>query len=133
MRFGIKVGFHNHARVKEDEFATPRDFALATEGFSEYLGVNLDTGHFHAAGFDNLAFIQGHHARIFTLHMKDRKAYDGPKVPFGQGTTPLADVLRLLRDNGWAIPANIEMAYPTDDPVREVRESLDYMRRALDG
>ncbi len=97
------------------------------------LGVNLDSGHFHAAGFDNLVFLRENHQRVTTLHMKDRKSNDGPKVPFGVGDTPLIEILRLLRDEDWAIPANIEMVYAAENPVREVRESLEYMRRALDG
>ena len=70
---------------------------------------------------------------IKDLHMKDRKSNDGDKVPFGKGDTPLTEILHLLRDNRWSVPANIEMAYPNEDPVREVRESMDYMKRALDG
>ena len=132
-RHKVRVGFHNHARIKEDEIATPEDFRRLTEGFSEYLGINLDTGHFHAAGFDNLDFMRRNHSKLTTLHMKDRKSNDGDKVPFGKGDTPLTEILHLLRDNRWSVPANIEMAYPNEDPVREVRESMDYMKRALDG
>ena len=128
----VRVAFHNHASIKPDEFATPEDFERAMEAEKEWFGVNLDTGHFHAAGFDCLAFLQKHAERVFVLHMKDRKSNGGDKLPFGMGDTPLADIIRLLRDRKWRIPANIEMAYPTDDPVREVRESLAYLRRALD-
>lgn len=131
-KFRIRVGFHNHARIKQDEIATPEDFRRLTEGYSEYMAINLDTGHFHAAGFDNIAFLRENGGKLTTLHMKDRKSNDGDKVPFGEGDTPLIAILRLVRNQGWNVPANVEMAYPTDDPVREVRESLDYMKRALD-
>jgi len=128
----VRVAFHNHARIREDELATPKDFERAMEAEPQWFGVNLDTGHFHAAGFDCLAFLEKHGERVMALHMKDRTANDGPKLPFGMGDTPLDEIVRLVRDRGWNIPANVEMAYPTDDPVREVRESLAYMRRALE-
>lgn len=127
----VYVGFHNHARIREDEFATPDDFRQATEGFSKWLGVNLDVGHYHAAGFDCLEFLRRQGDRTWVLHMKDRRSQDGPKVAFGAGDTPLQEILWMLRDEGLAIPANIEMAYPTGDPVAEVAESLAYMQRAL--
>lgn len=129
---GVRVAFHNHARIKPDEFAKPQDFEQAMEAEPEWFGVNLDTGHFHAAGFDCLAFLEKHGERVMALHMKDRTRNDGPKLPFGMGDTPLDEIVRLVRDRGWRIPANVEMAYATDDPVREVRESLEYMRRALE-
>lgn len=127
----VRVAFHNHARIKHDEFATPADFEQAMQAEPKWFGVNLDTGHFHAAGFDCLAFLKKHGERVMALHMKDRTANDGPKLPFGMGDTPLDEIVRMVRENKWRIPVNVEMAYPTDDAVREVRESLDYMRRAL--
>ncbi len=127
----VYVGFHNHARIREDEFATPDDFREATAGFSKWLGVNLDVGHYYAAGFDCLEFLREQGARTWVLHMKDRRANDGPKVPFGAGGTPLKQILWMLEERDLSIPANIEMAYPTPDPVREVAESLAYMQRAL--
>ena len=130
-RHRVRVAFHNHARIKEDEFATPENFERAMEAEEQWFGVNLDTGHFHAAGFDCLAFLEKHREKVMALHMKDRAANGGAKLPFGMGSTPLDEIVRLVRDRMWPIPANVEMAYPTDNPVREVRESLDYMRRAL--
>ncbi len=128
----VRVAFHNHANIKPDEFATPQDFERAMAAEPVWFGVNLDTGHFHAAGFDCLAFLERHGEHVMALHMKDRAGAGGPKLPFGAGETPLDAIVRLVRDRNWAIPANVEMAYLTDDPVREVRESLDYMRRALE-
>ena len=131
-RHRVRVGFHNHARVKPDEFATPEDFRRGLEGFSELLGINLDTGHFTAAGLDPLEFIRLHHERVYCLHMKDRTPDDGPKLPFGQGATPLRAILLLLQGAGWAIPANVEFAYETEDRVRETRRNFEWMKRVLE-
>ena len=55
-----------------------------------------------------MAFIKKHHARITNLHVKDMKRNAGPYTPFGQGDAPIPAVLKLLSQNKWDIPANIE-------------------------
>ena len=61
----IKVGFHGHSDVKHtNEFSTPETFEKAMAGHSPYINVNLDIGHFFAAGFDPVDFITRHHERI---------------------------------------------------------------------
>ena len=131
-RHRIRVGFHNHSNVKPNEFATPDDFAAALRGASDMLAINLDIGHFTAAGFDALSFLDAHHERILSLHLKDRRRDQGPNVPFGTGDTPIVAVLRRLRDRRWSIPANIEYEYKGADTVDEVRRCLDYCRQALE-
>jgi sugar phosphate isomerase/epimerase len=130
------VGFHGHSSVdKPDEFSTPETFERALKGASPYLGINLDIGHFTAAGGDAVAFLREHHEKMVTLHIKDRKK--GPKganLPFGQGDTPIVAVLQLLRDKHWKIPANIEYEYgkPGMDTIAEVKKCYEYCKRALE-
>lgn len=130
---GITVAFHNHSNISPNEFATPDDFATALKGGSHKLAINLDIGHFTAANFDALEYLDQHHDRIVSIHVKDRKRNQGPNVPFGEGDTPIIAVLRRLRDRKWDIPAHIEYEYRGSDTVAEVRRSFDYCRRALLG
>jgi len=129
-RAKMRVGMHNHSDIKPGEFATPDDLTRAL-AVSPMIAVNLDIGHFTAANFDAIAFLRAHHDRIVTLHIKDRGRNQGPAVPFGQGDAPIRDVLHLLRDQHWAIPANIEYEYNGADTLVEVKRCLDYCRSAL--
>ena len=134
-KYKIMVGFHGHDdTANPDEFSTPETFARAMNGASRYIGVNLDIGHFTAAGGDAVEYIRQHHDRIVTLHLKDRKKNHGDNMPWGEGDTPIVGVLRLLRDQRWKIPANIEYEYgkPGMDAVAEVKKCFDYCRKALE-
>lgn len=128
----IKVGFHNHAEEKPNEFAGQEDFEAAMKGTSKFIAINLDIGHFVAAGHDPLPFLEKYHSRIVSLHLKDRKKGDlVSNVPFGEGDTPIVAVLRTLRDKRWPIPANIEYEYKGADTVAEVRRCFEYCKQAL--
>lgn len=131
----IRVGMHNHAHGdKEDVFDGPQDFAAAMEGNSPYICVNLDIGHFVAAGFDPVDYIARHHQRIVALHLKDRKKGMGPRSPvvkFGTGDTPIREVLQQLKAGKYPIPANIEHEIKGQPAMEGVRESLEYCRQAL--
>jgi sugar phosphate isomerase/epimerase len=128
--FGLRMAYHNHLQ------ATPTlwDAALAA---SKGNAINLDLGHFTAAGdFDGIAFIRKHHARIASMHMKDRKtkANGAANLAWGEGDTPLANALRLMRDQKYSFPATIELEYAVpagSDSVKEVARCLEYCRQAL--
>lgn len=128
---GVVVAVHNHSNVKDpNEFATPDSFERAMRG-NDAIRVNLDIGHFVAAGFDPVQYLQQHADKVITLHIKDRQKNQGANVPFGQGDTPIKPVLALLRERRLGIPAMIEYEYKGADAVEEVRKSYQYMRQAL--
>jgi sugar phosphate isomerase/epimerase len=129
-RHKMLVGMHNHSRVDPNEFASAQSLADALRA-GPFMAINLDIGHFTAANEDAVAFLRQHHDRIVTIHIKDRKRNEGPNLPFGTGDTPIVAVLRLLNENGWPIPANIEYEYKGGDSVDEVGRCLDYCRKAL--
>jgi sugar phosphate isomerase/epimerase len=136
-KFKIVVGFHGHDNTKDpDEFSTPETFERAMKGASPYIGINLDIGHFTAAGGDPVEYLRQQHDKIVTLHIKDRKKNHGANLPFGGGDTPIVGVLRLLRDQGWKIPANIEYEYGEEreglDTIAEVKKCYEYCRKALE-
>ena len=101
------MAFHNHSDLKPNVFARPDDFAAAMKDTYTMININLDIGHFTAANFDAVEFLDAHHDRILSVHIKDRKRNQGDNVPFGDGDTPIVPVLRRLRDEA-GHPAQIE-------------------------
>ena len=124
----LMVGYHGHATT------TPAHWESA---FSQarYNGANLDLGHFVAGNNTSpVPFLKQHHARITHVHVKDRKMKEGPNTPFGEGDTPIVEVLKLIRDNSWPIQATIEFEYPVpadSDRMTELAKTIEYCRRAL--
>ena len=122
----MMVGYHGHAETGPLEWE---------EGFSyaKFNGANLDIGHFVAGhNVSPVPFLKAHYDRITHIHVKDRKlgTNGGQNVPFGQGDTPIKEVLQLIRDNKWNIQATIEFEYPragrfdADGRAQEVRGVL---------
>ena len=130
---------HGHDNVADpEEFSTPKSFETITS-LSKYIGINLDIGHFTAAGFDPVPYIRQVHSRITNLHLKDRKkpvagAGRPANLPWGQGDTPIKEVLQLLAKERYKFPANIELEYavpPGSDVVTEMSKCLQYCKSAL--
>ena len=129
-KYKIYVAYHGH----EQQTPTLWDTALAQ---SKYNAMNLDLGHYVAAGNpDPLILIKAKHNRIASMHIKDRQtpAHGKGNLPFGQGDTPIIEVLQLMRDQKYRFPATIELEYEVpenSDPVKEVRKCLEYCTKAL--
>jgi sugar phosphate isomerase/epimerase len=127
----MTVAFHGHSDVKDpNQFATPESFVQVVK-LSKRFAINLDIGHFTAAGFDAVEFIQEHHDRIAVLHLKDRKKNRGDNVLWGQGDTPIKQVLRLAKEKRYPLRAYIEYEYRGGDPVLEVKKCFEYCKAAL--
>jgi len=126
------VGYHGHTHSAARHFEEA--FSLA-----KFNGANLDIGHYVAGGNGSpVEFMKKHHARITHIHVKDRKwdaaTKNGPNVPFGEGDTPITEVLRLIRDNKWNIQATIEFEYKVPQGstrMAEIARAAKYCRDAL--
>ena len=124
----LMVGYHGHASTKPEHWE--KAFSLA-----KHNGANVDLGHFVAGNnISPAAFIKEHHERITHVHVKDRKKNNGPNTPFGEGDTPITEVLRLIRDNKWNIQATIEFEYKIpagSDRMKELARTIKYCKDAL--
>ena len=131
LKYKLRVGYHAHTQARPDLW----DKALAV---SEGNAINLDIGHYVAGtGESPLPLMEKHHQHIVSLHLKDRKKQGSPggdNLPWGQGSTPIKEVLQAMRKNKWRFPASIELEYEIpagSDAVKEVARCLAYCRSAL--
>lgn len=134
-RHQYTIAFHNEASDLADtnQFATPESYERGL-AMSKYFKVNLDVGQFTQANFDAVAFIQKHHADITHLHVKDDKKNHGAIVSWGQGDSPIVEILQLIQKNKWPIVAEAEMEYPIppgSNCTQEVAKCIAYMKQAL--
>jgi sugar phosphate isomerase/epimerase len=127
-KHNMLVGYHAHTQ------ATPTlwDTALSQ---SKYNAINLDIGHYVAGTSSSpVDFILKNHDRIVSMHLKDRKFNNGPNAPWGEGDTPIKDVLALMKKNKYKFPATIELEYNIpagSDAVKEVIKCREYAKKAL--
>lgn len=131
----LRIAFHTHGRGGTSGF----DEVLAA---SPYTALNFDVGHYVGVnGQSPVPVVEQYHKRIASLHLKDRKGpasapgrRGGPNMPWGQGETPLKEVLQLMQRKGYKFPATIEYEYrtpPGSDVLREVRKCLEFCKQAL--
>ncbi len=133
-KHNMYVYFHNHGQVGQEGFSFDQFLDISPK-----IMLNLDVGHFYGAtGINPTEILEKYHDRILSIHLKDKT---GPKsdppntnMPFGEGGTPLAEVLQLIQKRRWPIYCDIELEYPIpegSDAVKEVNNCVEYCRRAL--
>jgi sugar phosphate isomerase/epimerase len=124
----LLVGYHGHATTKPGHWEAA--FAVA-----KYNGANVDLGHFVAGNNTSpVPFLKKYHDRVTHVHLKDRKFNNGPNTPFGEGDTPLVEVLRLMRDEKWTFQGTIEFEYKVpegSDRMKEIARAIKFCRDAL--
>ncbi|MEL6256490.1 MAG: TIM barrel protein [Bacteroidota bacterium] len=124
----LKIGYHNHAKVNFNSW----DKGLE---LSDYNALNLDIGHYVAGTNESpIPLIKKYHNRITNLHLKDRKKDNGANLPWGEGDTPIGEVMRLMRDEKYDFQAGIELEYKIPEgsnAVKEVKNCIDFVKDAL--
>lgn len=134
-KHGSLAMFHTHGQPAEPGFSFDPIFAASPANY-----LNLDAGHyFGATGLHPNEVIIKYHDRMRSIHIKDKTGPNstpaGANMPFGQGETPIADILLLLKKEKWPIQVDIELEYqiPDDsDAAREVAKCIEYMRNILE-
>lgn len=133
LKHGMVAAYHAHEQATE----TAWDAVLAQ---SKGNAVNLDCGHYYAGtGKSPVPAIIKYHERIASLHLKDRTPTTpqarGANLPWGQGSTPIVDILQTVKRNKYKFPAAIELEYQIpagSDSVTEVRKCMEYCKKALE-
>jgi sugar phosphate isomerase/epimerase len=125
------VAYHAHTQAS----MTAWDRAL---DLSKGNAINLDCGHYFAGtGESPLPLILKRHDRIASMHLKDRRKQGTPggdNLPWGQGDTPIKEILQAMKANRYTFPASIEYEYQTpegSDVLTEMRKCVQYCKDAL--
>jgi sugar phosphate isomerase/epimerase len=132
MKHKVYAAYHTHLQGSMTAF----DQAFAA---SKGNMANVDFGHWVAAGNVGgtpMQFLQKHHDRIASFHLKDRTTPEhcSLNLAWGTGDTPIKDILQLVSKNKWKFPASIELEYDIpegSDAVKEVRKCVEFCRAAL--
>ncbi len=132
MKKKIYAAYHTHAQGNMAAF--DQAFAISPGNMA-----NVDFGHWVAGGNVGgtpMQFLEKHHDRISSFHLKDRTTPEhcALNLPWGTGDTPIAPILQMVRKNKWKIPATIELEYAVpegSDPVKEVRTCVEFCRKVL--
>jgi sugar phosphate isomerase/epimerase len=134
-RHKLVVGYHGHDATSDPNQTATLESYDTLLAYGKYNAINLDIGHFTAAGYDAVAFIKQHHDKITNLHVKDRRKNHGPNVAvWGTGDTPIKDVMQLLKREKYGFPANLELEYPIpegSDIVAEAKKCFAYVKSCL--
>ncbi len=131
-KHAMTVALHNTANGKDpNAIASPQSFRTAL-ALSKNFRLNLDIGHFTAANHEAVAFIQENYASISHIQIKDRTRNGGANERFGEGDTPIKEVLTLIKEKKLPIPVFVEYEYiGLGTPQEEVRKCLAYVKAAL--
>jgi len=126
----LAIAFHTHGQGGASGF----DKVLAA---SPYTALNFDVGHYYGVNGESPApLVEKYNSRILSLHLKDRKGpkNGGANMPWGQGETPLKDILQLMKRNKYKFPASIEYEYQTPEGstvLAEMKKCVEYCKQAL--
>lgn len=130
----VMIGYHGHAGGDRERFGQDGAWEQAFF-YSPFNGANLDIGHYMAGNnVTPIPFIREYSHRITNLHIKDRKKDLGPDVPWGEGDSQVATILRMMRDEKYTFQATMEVEHPIpagSDVLTEIANCISFARNAL--
>lgn len=133
-KHGMIAAYHNHSQPGQPGF-----------NFEEFLAhspankLNLDVGHyFGSTGKHPNELIEKLHDRIYSIHLKDKTGKDSAPANtnkvWGEGETPLADILNLIKEKKYPIYCDIELEYKmpeASDAQQEIVKCVEYCKNIL--
>lgn len=127
-QYGMRYAIENH---KGSLFEHADVILPALSGHSDRLGVNFDSGHFHAVGLDAVTEARKLRGKIYHVHLKDS---DQTK-PLGQGEVGILGFLEELRAQQYPGALSIEQGETDSNSPEQIaavlRQSLALVRSVL--
>lgn len=126
--------YHNHGQPGDPNFSFDEFLSYSPKNM-----LNFDVGHyFGATGRHPNEILERLHDRIFSIHLKDKTAKDATpadtNMPWGEGDTPVAEILKLIQKNKWQIYCDIELEYQipeNSDAQKEIIKCVEFCRNIL--
>jgi sugar phosphate isomerase/epimerase len=133
-QYDIRVAVHNHG-PEDKHFPSPYDVLRHVKDLDPRIGLCMDVGHTTRTGTDVVRAIADAGPRLLDMHIKDlRDRTDvGTQCIVGEGTIPIAAILRQLETIGYRGYVNLEYEIDPDAPLPGMKQSVAYMRGALAG
>ena len=126
IKYNMLYAIENHPLPSIED---PADVSRLIKPYKT-IGANLDTGIYNMLGYGVLAAADLLKDKIFHVHFKDTPKGGSGCLPLGDSDTPLAPLLRKLRDWGYTGMVSVEFEYP-NDPLPGLHKSLGFINGAL--
>ena len=126
--------YHNHLQPGEPGFSFDEFLSYSPNNM-----LNFDVGHYWGAtGKHPNEIIERLHDRIFSIHLKDKTGKIGnppnTNMPWGEGDTPIHDILKLIQKKKWPIHCDIELEYSipeNSNAQKEITKCVNYCKNIL--
>lgn len=127
-QWGLKASLHNHADEKHN---AEGDLRSVLEYASPNVGLCIDTGWAHVAGYDPIDWIRKYPGRVDAFHLRNQNGRI-PSEDLLEGEIPMQKLLHTLADTGYNGWLTFELLHSEENrPIRtmeeDVRRSVDYL------
>ena len=140
-RNGSLAVYHNHGQYANMTIAEIEKWL----DMSPANRLNFDAPHYFGFGYEDgpkltpMEFIDYFHDRIISIHIKDKTSFKNPfqsnqNQVWGQGETPLREILQLVRDKYPNIHCDVELEYVVPQwstPEKEIKNCVQFARQIL--
>ena len=126
---GMQFGYHNHTIEFAREGGVLYYDELLKRTDPKLVAMEMDCGWVSAAGFDPVTYLKATPERFPLLHVKDMTKEPGGEwrsVVMGRGVADYHPILRAASGLKYYF---IEQEEFTGDPMQELREDADYMKK----
>ncbi len=127
-KHGVYYAIENHPKPNFEDYM---DIAAAIKDYPR-VGANLDTGIYHMQGYDVLEAEKLLRGRIYHCHFKDTKPGVDGCLPIGDGTAPMAELIKVLMETGYNHMLSVEFEFD-GDPTPGLHKSVGYIQGVRKG
>jgi len=131
--YDIRIGIHNHPRRANDanyKVWDPNYVLSVVKDRDPRIGSTADIGHWVRSGLDPLECLKILKGRIISTHLKDlnEKSASAHDVPYGEGVSNIAGILKELKRQGFVGNVSVEYEYNWEDNAYDAAQCIGFVR-----